>query len=77
MVIAQDALQHLAGKQPDPPAGIDRPDPTPVNYKRNSLMEPDNVGKIHMLPAREQVASYLRKAILRREIPEGSILTLE
>ncbi|WP_071143314.1 GntR family transcriptional regulator [Acidaminococcus timonensis] len=40
-------------------------------------MEPDNVGKIHMLPAREQVASYLRKAILRREIPEGSILTLE
>ena len=35
------------------------------------------VGKIHLLPAREQVASYLRKAILRREIPEGSILTLE
>lgn len=36
-----------------------------------------NVGKIHLLPAREQVASYLRKAILRREIPEGSVLTLE
>lgn len=34
-------------------------------------------GKIHLLPAREQVASYLRKAILRREIPEGSVLTLE
>ena len=77
MVIAQDALQHLAGKQPDPPAGSVRPEIPPVNYKRNSLMEPDNVGKIHMLPAREQVASYLRKAILRREIPEGSILTLE
>lgn len=77
MVIAQDAPQHLAGKELDPVTVTTRPETASLNYKQSSLMEPDNVGKIHMLPAREQVASYLRKAILRREIPEGSILTLE
>ena len=36
-----------------------------------------NLGKIQLLPAREQVASVLRKAILSRELKEGEELTLE
>jgi len=32
---------------------------------------------IKLLPARERVASVLRKAILSKEMPEGSIITLE
>lgn len=36
-----------------------------------------NLGKIKLLPAREQVASVLRKAILSRELKEGEELTLE
>lgn len=36
-----------------------------------------NLGKIKLLPAREQVASVLRKAILSRELTEGEELTLE
>ena len=55
----------------EPPAS-----PVPV-YRVAGDTPVKNVGKIHLLPAREQVASYLRKAILRREIPEGSVLTLE
>ena len=46
-------------------------------YRVETETVPETIGKIHLLPAREQVASYLRKAILRREIPEGSVLTLE
>lgn len=37
----------------------------------------NNLGKIKLLPAREQVASVLRKAILSRELEEGQELTLE
>ena len=78
MVIADDALRKL-GKPGNSPA--DRPaaarPATPLSYKQEPLDGTEPVGKIHMLPAREQVASYLRKAILRREIPEGSVLTLE
>ncbi|MGL5434187.1 MAG: GntR family transcriptional regulator [Lachnospiraceae bacterium] len=37
----------------------------------------NNLGKIKLLPAREQVASVLRKAILSRELEEGRELTLE
>jgi DNA-binding GntR family transcriptional regulator len=77
MVIAQDAAKHLQGRKIAPVAAGARPEAAPLNYKQSSLVEPEGVGKIHMLPAREQVASYLRKAILRREIPEGSVLTLE
>ena len=33
--------------------------------------------KIQLLPAREQVASVLREAILKRELKEGEELTLE
>lgn len=36
-----------------------------------------NLGKIKLLPAREQVASVLRKAILSRELEEGQEITLE
>lgn len=77
MVIAQDAAKHLEGKKIAPAASAARPETAPLNYRQGSPEGADTVGKIHMLPAREQVASYLRKAILRREIPEGSILTLE
>lgn len=35
------------------------------------------LGKVKMLPAREQVASILRKAILSRELEEGQEITLE
>lgn len=37
----------------------------------------NNLGKIKLLPAREQVASVLRKAILTRELNEGQEITLE
>ncbi|MEM1486002.1 GntR family transcriptional regulator [Oscillospiraceae bacterium PP1C4] len=37
----------------------------------------NNLQPIRLLPARERVASVLRKAILSREMPEGSIITLE
>lgn len=37
----------------------------------------NNLGKIKLLPAREQVASVLRKAILSRELKEGTEITLE
>jgi len=37
----------------------------------------NNLGKIKLLPAREQVASVLRKAILSRELAEGQEITLE
>ncbi|MCH3951350.1 MAG: GntR family transcriptional regulator [Acidaminococcus sp.] len=33
--------------------------------------------RVHLLPARERVAAYLRRAILRQEIKEGTVLTLE
>ena len=36
-----------------------------------------NMKKIQLLPAREQVASALREAILKRELKEGEELTLE
>ncbi len=36
-----------------------------------------NLNKIHLMPAREQVASILRKAILSREFKEGTAITLE
>ncbi len=36
-----------------------------------------NLEPIKLLPARERVASVLRKAILSREMTEGSIITLE
>lgn len=36
----------------------------------------NNLGKIKLLPAREQVAAALRKAILSRELREGEELTL-
>lgn len=82
MVISEDALAKVGGRWNPPPAkkqteeeaGLPHP-----KYKK-AAVEKDGIlptGKIHLLPAREQVASYLRKAILRREIPEGSILTLE
>lgn len=77
MVIAQDAAKHLQSRKIALSAPADRTEAEPLNYRQSSLAEPDKVGKIHMLPARQQVASYLRKAILRREIPEGSVLTLE
>ena len=35
------------------------------------------LGKVKLLPAREQVASILRKAILSRELEEGQEITLE
>ena len=37
----------------------------------------NNLGKVKLLPAREQVASILRKAILSRELQEGQEITLE
>lgn len=37
----------------------------------------NDLGRIKLLPAREQVASVLRKAILSRELQEGRELTLE
>lgn len=37
----------------------------------------NNLGKIKLLPAREQVASVLRKAILSRELEEGQEITLD
>lgn len=37
----------------------------------------NKLGKIKLLPAREQVASVLRKAILSRELTEGQELTLD
>lgn len=37
----------------------------------------NNLGKIKLLPAREQVASVLRKAILSRELQEGQEIALE
>lgn len=78
MVIAEDAASHLQGKTRPASAPAAAPgQEEPLSYKTGSLEGTEPVGKIHMLPAREQVASYLRKAILRREIPEGSILTLE
>jgi len=36
-----------------------------------------NINKVKLLPAREQVASVLRKAILSRELKEGQEITLE
>ncbi|MGC6176541.1 GntR family transcriptional regulator [Lacrimispora sp. 38-1] len=36
-----------------------------------------NINKVKLLPAREQVASVLRKAILSRELQEGQEITLE
>lgn len=36
-----------------------------------------NLGRVKLLPAREQVASVLRKAILSRELEEGQEITLE
>ncbi|MCP1103725.1 DNA-binding GntR family transcriptional regulator [Aequitasia blattaphilus] len=35
-----------------------------------------NIGKVKLLPAREQVASVLRKAILSRELEEGQEITI-
>lgn len=37
----------------------------------------NNLKPIRLLPARERVASVLRKAILSKELEEGSIITLE
>lgn len=37
----------------------------------------NHIGKVKLLPAREQVASVLRKAILSRELEEGREITLE
>ena len=37
----------------------------------------NGLGKVKLLPAREQVASILRKAILSRDLTEGQELTLE
>jgi len=37
----------------------------------------NNLGKIQLLPAREQVAAVLRKAILSRELAEGEEISLE
>lgn len=37
----------------------------------------NNLGKIVLLPAREQVASVLRKAILSKELEKGQEITLE
>ena len=37
----------------------------------------NNLGKVKLLPARDQVASILRKAILSRELQEGQEITLE
>ena len=80
MVVAEKARELLGnrktGQAPVPEAQEPPASPVPV-YRVAGDPPVKNVGKIHLLPAREQVASYLRKAILRREIPEGSVLTLE
>ncbi len=80
MVVAEEARELLGnrktGQAPVPEAQEPPASPVPV-YRVAGDTPVKNVGKIHLLPAREQVASYLRKAILRREIPEGSVLTLE
>lgn len=80
MVVAASAQELLrnqkAGQDPDPAEPEPPASQAPV-YRMAGDIPVKNVGKIHLLPAREQVASYLRKAILRREIPEGSVLTLE
>lgn len=80
MVVAEEARELLGnrktGQAPVPEAQEPPASPVPV-YRVAGDPPVKNVGKIHLLPAREQVASYLRKAILRREIPEGSVLTLE
>ena len=80
MVVAEKARELLGnrktGQAPVPEAQEPPASPVPV-YRVAGDTPVKNVGKIHLLPAREQVASYLRKAILRREIPEGSVLTLE
>jgi DNA-binding GntR family transcriptional regulator len=39
---------------------------------REAMLQP-----IKLMPAREQVASIIRKAILRREMPSGTIITLD
>lgn len=36
-----------------------------------------NLNKINLMPAREQVASNIRKAILARELEEGTVITLD
>ena len=41
------------------------------------MARPERMRKIQLLPAREQVASALREAILKRELKEGEELTLE
>lgn len=80
MVVAEKARELLGnrktGQAPVPEAQEPPASPVPV-YRVAGDTPVKNVGKIHLLPAREHVASYLRKAILRREIPEGSVLTLE
>ena len=47
---------------------------TQADAKELPLM---NISRIHLLPAREMVASVLRKAILSRELMEGQEITLE
>lgn len=74
---AQELLRNQKDGQDPAPAEPEPPASQAPVYRMAGDIPIKNVGKIHLLPAREQVASYLRKAILRREIPEGSVLTLE
>lgn len=82
MVIAETALEKVGGKwEPSDTAAKIEEESLRLHsaYKKITAENGGQLptGKIHLLPAREQVASYLRKAILRREIPEDSVLTLE
>lgn len=78
IVVAASARKLLRNqKTRQVPAPAEPPASQAPVYRMTGDIPVKNVGKIHLLPAREQVASYLRKAILRREIPEGSVLTLE
>lgn len=55
------------------PDGLD----LPMQEKIKEPLKNTAIQPINLLPAREQVASYLRKAIFRKEIETGTVLTLE
>jgi DNA-binding GntR family transcriptional regulator len=51
--------------------------PNKDKQEKEKNTEDISLPQIHLLPARERVAAYLRRAILRQEIKEGTVLTLE
>ena len=72
VVIADDARKLALEEQGTETGEVDRPRVKAEQTAKTQVP----MNKIHLLPAREQVAAYLRKAILRQEIREGTILNL-